>query len=110
MRFFYIFCIYHFLNVSCTLLQIYFSVSQLSIYIVCIYHFLNVCAAQLQTYFSISQHSMPGMTREKTVVDVNVTEDQKQAMYDQLLQQERFKHDQITAAQARQEMMVSTRT
>ena len=53
------------------------------------------------------QFSMPAMSREKSVVDVNVTEDQKQAMCDQLLQQERYKHDQITAAQARQEMMVS---
>ncbi|GFS04525.1 trichohyalin-like [Elysia marginata] len=53
--------------------------------------------------------SMPSLTREKTVVDVNVTEDEKQAMYDQLLQQERFKHNQITAAQARQEMMLKKR-
>ncbi|GFN88861.1 trichohyalin-like [Plakobranchus ocellatus] len=53
--------------------------------------------------------SSPMLTRERTALDVTVSEDEKQAKYDQLLEQQSFKHNQMIAQQARQEMMLKKR-
>jgi hypothetical protein len=47
------------------------------------------------------------MRREKTVVDVDITEDQKQAFLAQMTQQQRNLQNKISAQQKRQEEMVN---
>ncbi|XP_060592636.1 LOW QUALITY PROTEIN: trichohyalin-like, partial [Ruditapes philippinarum] len=50
-----------------------------------------------------------GMRREKTVVDVDITEDQKQAFLAQMTQQQRNLQNKISAQQKRQEEMLRRR-